>query len=181
MKTHQILLRQTGEVSYTPRDPVAVYEPGTVDLEETTSCCLSSDDWRLVSTKLWEVREITLPDWLAPEEWLRNTTVWKWAWGCGVDPEWPEAWQRTLAQGGFSCAQRIACVKLLGTKKFRSEFRASLKEQLVAWIENPEGRKYDRPFSQRQWDRLINVYVAREARQLDEALYRNREAAGCPA
>lgn len=41
------------------------------------------------------------------------------------------------------------CVKLLATKKFRSDFRRSLCQQLIAWLmnDNPE---YSRPFSDRQ-------------------------------
>lgn len=180
LTTHQILLKQTGEISYTPRDPVALYKEGMVDLGETTTCILSSSDWRPVEVALWEVREVTLPSWLDPTEWLRNTTSWKWAWGCDAD-ELPETWQRALAYGNFNCAERLACAKLLKTKTFRSEFRASLRRQLVSWIEHPEDREYDSPFSPRQWDCLINGRLAHEAKRLDEALYRNRQAAGVPA
>lgn len=179
LTTHKILCKHTGEISYTPKDPVAVYEEGSVDLEETTTCIWSSDDWRHVSVNLWEVREITLPSWLSAGEWLASTTAWKWAWGCGADGL-PETWQRALAYGGFSCAERMACAKLLKTKSFRSEFRASLRCQLVAWIEHPEDRKFNSPFSPRQWDKLINVHLEREAKYLDTALYRNRQAAGYP-
>ena len=177
--THKILLKQTGEISYTPRDPVAVYEEGSVDLSETTNCIWSSDDWRQVSVDTWEVREITLPHWLPASEWIRSTTAWKWAWGCGADGL-PETWQRALAYGNFSCAERLACAKLLKTKSFRSEFRVSLRMQLVAWIERPEDREYDSPFSPRQWDKLVNQYIERDAKYLDNALYRNRQAAGYP-
>ena len=41
-----------------------------------------------------------------------------------------------------------ACAQLLGTKKFRSSFRASLRQQLDAWLRG-EG-KYETPLSDRQ-------------------------------
>lgn len=179
LTTHKILCKQTGEISYTPKSPVAVYEEGSVDLNETTTCIWSSDDWRLVSVNLWEVKNVTLPSWLSPGEWLQNTTSWKWAWGCGADGL-PETWQRSLAYDNFDCAERLACAKLLKTKTFRSEFRASLRRQLVAWIEHPEDRKFGSPFSPKQWDCLINGHLAREAKYLDGALYRNRECGAYP-
>jgi hypothetical protein len=169
MKTHQILCRHTGEYSYTSKDPVAVWE-GQVDLEEHHDCILSSDDWRPVTVTKYEVREVTLPDWLSPEEWLRDAVPWKYNWGMGVNEEWPESWQRALLMIG--APQRLACVNLLKVKKFRSDFRASLRVQLESWIEG--NREYDSPFSRRQWDALISVQVKREADNISSALYRSR-------
>jgi hypothetical protein len=172
MKTHQILCRHTGEISYTAKDPVAIFT-GQVDLEETTTCILSSDDFRLVSTKLWEVRSVELPDWLSPEEWIGSTVQWKYTWGFGVDTSWPESWQRGLKN--LCTTMRLACVKLLKVKNFRSKFRESLRDQLVTWLETaPESRQFDDPFSRRQWDALLTDRNNREAKQLSEYLYRCR-------
>lgn len=169
MKTHQILCRHTGEYSHTAKDPVAVWA-GQVDLSEKHQCILNSGDWRPVTVDLWEVREVELPDWLTPEEWIRDRVAWKYTWGLGVDPEWPEAWQRALK--GLDSAETLACVKLLKVKKFRSDFRASLREQLERWIEaSPDERKYDSPFSYRQWNALISRHVKREADGISRSLY----------
>jgi hypothetical protein len=172
MKTHQILCQHTGEISYTSKDPVAVWA-GQVDLTEQQDCILSSDDWRPVSVPKWEVREVTLPDWLSPEGWIRDSVYWKYCWGSGVDREWPEGWQRGLLR--MNTAERLACVKLLKVKTFRSEFRASLRDQLEKWLETPSDlRQHNSPFSTRQWDCLIDDRLAREAKYVDEGLYRSR-------
>lgn len=174
MKTHQILCQHTGEISYTRKDPVAVYVEGAVDLTETVSCILSSDDWRLVSVAKWEIRSVELPDWLAPEEWIRNTVKWKYAWGMGVDVNWPEAWQRGLA-GLEGSEAKLVCAKLLKTKTFRSAFRQSLRDHLVAWLETPaDQRQYGSPFTTRQWECLMSVHTQLEAKRTDEYLYRCR-------
>lgn len=166
MKTHQILCRHTGEYSHTAKDPVAVWK-GQVDLAETHDCILNSGDWRPVTVDLWEVRDVELPDWLEPEEWIRDRVAWKYTWGMGVDPEWPEAWQRGLK--GLDSAEKLACVKLLKVKTFRSEFRASLRAQLEAWLEGKS--QYESPFSYRQWNALLSVHVKREADSTSRSLY----------
>lgn len=174
--THQILFEHRGEVSYTQPDPARPYTPGEVDLEEEKQALYSSDDWRLTKVKRWQVREVELPAWLSPQEYCRDITLQvrlKFLWGFGADPDWPEAWQRALAF--FGETERLACVKLLKTKTFRSEFRASLRRQLVAWLEaDPEARQYDSPFSRRQWEALCDCYTQREARQRGERLYWQR-------
>ena len=44
-------------------------------------------------------------------------------------------------------------VKLLGTRKFRSEFRAKLAEQIRQWLHTPVSeRRYQFPLSQRQYE-----------------------------
>lgn len=171
MKTHEILFSRGGnENATTAPDPVAVWT-GQVDLETTDMYCASSDMDMLVPCKKYEVHTVTLPDWLSPEEWIANTIGWKYTWGCGVDPEWPEAWQRGLKNMG-SAAQRVACADLLRTKKFRNTFRASLCEQLKKWLEGDSD--FASPFSARQWGCLINVYVEREASAIENGLYYSR-------
>ena len=173
LTTHKILFKQLGENATSPRDPVGVYS-GQVDLEEMTTCCASYDDNRLVPKKLYSVGEVTLPEWLSPEEWLRNTSCWKRLWGLGADPSWPEAHQRALVHLG-STGHRLAAIKLLRTKKFRSSFRESLRDRLVEWLDTPaDERRYDSPFSYRQWGCLVNRYVAIEAKRLDAGLYSSK-------
>lgn len=174
MKTHQILCKHTGEYSHTRKDPVAVYTGSGVDFEEKAACILNSDDWRPVDVPLWEVRSVELPDWLEPEDWIADTVKWKYAWGAGVDVSWPESWQRSLARLRGT-ESRLVCVKLLKTKNFRSPFRQSLRDQLVQWMETPEGQpRMESPYTHRQWECLMSVHTQLEAKRLDEYLYRSR-------
>jgi hypothetical protein len=187
MKTHRVLYQQLGENATTSRDPVAVViaQDGnevtarsgnrefTVDLTATCTVCVSYDNNMLVSKDKYSVGEVELPDWLSPDEWLRNTTRWKYTWGFGADRSWPESWQRFVA--GCGEAQKYSVIKLLKTKKFRSKFRASLREQLERWLDTaPEDRQYDSPFSYRQWDCLISPYDKRNARGIASSLYHSR-------
>ena len=147
-----VLFCRRGENSTTSPDPVGEWT-GQVSLDATGSYCLSSDDDRLVTCQKYSVRRVELPAWLSPREWAGNCVEWKYTWGAGVDPSWPEAWQRGLATLEFDC--RYWAAKLLKTKKFRSEFRASLRNQIVAWLETPAvERKYGSPLSWRQWEAL---------------------------
>jgi hypothetical protein len=174
MKTTKMLCKKYGENSTTAASPVRPFVEGQDEklLEVTGTFCLNSGDDRLVTCKVYETAEITLPDWLDPTEWANNTTSWKWAWGCGVDQTWPEHWQRTLAKGNFSTAEKLALVKLLKTKNFRSDFRRSLAEQVKAWLDTPaDDRKYNRPLSPRQMDALVDRYTALDAKRLDSSLY----------
>lgn len=170
MKTHQILCRHTGEYSSTSKDPVAVWS-GQVDLSEKHDCILNSDDWRPVTVDKWAVREVTLPDWLSPEEWIGDWVGWKYTWGMGVDTEWPEAWQRALKK--LDTVERLACVKLLKVKNFRSEFRQSLRAQLEQWLAGLRPT-YGSPFSPRQWEVLIQYGLKYEANAISAGLYRSR-------
>lgn len=176
---HEVLFRFNGEVSYTPADPMAPWK-GQVDLSEKGTFILSNDDWRTVSGPLYEVNTVHLPSWLSVEEWICTSVQWKYTWGCGVDPSWSESWQRGL-MGFDGVARRMAAVKLLKTKTFRSAFRKSLRDQLVVWLDTPaEERKYASPFSARQWEALVDQYTARDAKYLSESLYRDRNYRGVP-
>jgi hypothetical protein len=167
------LTKQLGENSTTSRDPVAVYDPdgahAGITFKEVVHCCLNSGDDRLVATQKYGTVEKELPAWLSPEEWLRRRTAWKWAWGCGCDMSWPEAWQRYLAYDCGVTARRLAVVKLLKTKRFRSEFRQSLRDRLDEWLASDE-KEYDSPFSPKQWECLTR-YEHHEARCVDSTLY----------
>jgi hypothetical protein len=148
-----------------------------VNLEEEVSRCLNWDDNRPVTTKRWEVVEVKLPDWLTPSEWISYRVAWKYVWGMGADVNWPEVWQRSLLKDVKGAAQRLAVVKLLKTKNFRSPFRANLRKQLEEWLNLPvEKRKYPSPFSRGQWEALLDHYTRIEAESKDTGLYRSNGA-----
>lgn len=189
LTVRRVLFKQTGENSTTPMDPVheVVSEVGTVvtyqdkigyqftcDTRETVACCVSPDFDMLVDVPHYAVRDVVLPDWLPTSEWLLCTTRWKWVWGLGADSEWPEAWQRGLASiADTTC--RLAAIKLLRTKAFRSDFRRKMRDQVVAWLETAEdARKYSSPLSYRQWAAIIDTHLQVEAKRYDNGLYNNR-------
>jgi hypothetical protein len=154
-----------------------IFRGKPVDLEEEVSRCLNWDDNRPVKIKRWGVVEVKLPDWLTPGEWIAHRVDWKFAWGMGVDVNWPEAWQRALMKDIKNAAQRLAVTKLLKTKNFRSSFRADLRKQLEEWLNLPtENRKYPSPFSRGQWEALLDRYTCLEAQNRDTGLYRNNRA-----
>lgn len=169
MKTYKILYKHNGENADSAKDPHGVYEPGAVDLTAQKTCCRNWDDNGLVNVNLYMVREVDLPDWLDVNDWVRNPVEWAYLWGMGAEIDWPEAWQRGLV--GMPEAKRYTCAKLLKTAT-RSEFRKSLKAQLVAWLETaPEDRKYHDPYSPRQWDALLDRFTVRAARSRASDLY----------
>lgn len=172
--TRTVLFSRKNNENITTRlDPVGEYVPGTVDLEATGTFCRAPDDDGPVTGKLYSVEDVDLPEWLSANEWARNFVRWKFLWGHGADLEWPEAWQRGLLH--LNSAEKTGCIKLLRTKKFRSEFRKSLYEQLVAWLETPaDERKYSSPFSPKQWGTLINRWTALESKRVAESLYWKR-------
>jgi hypothetical protein len=179
--SHRVLFVKDGENWTTPASPIRAYsDADEALLSVKDTFCVSFDNDMLVQGNKYEVHEVVLPAFLSVKEWLSAATEWKYTWGAGVDPTWPEAWQRGISALG-SFEDKLACAKLLTTKSFRSEFRKSIRDQLVAWLETPaESRKYKNPFSPRQWDKLVNVYVAREANAISEGLYRNRHYRGVP-
>jgi len=187
MKKHAILFKHLGENAPTPRDPVAVVldvqddtarivgenGPVEIDLTKKVYRCAYYDDNRLVDVLLYSVGEVELPDWMDPQEWIQNTTRWKYLWGYGVEKDWPQAWQRWLSVCGGP--QRLAAIKLLRTKRFRSAFRKSLREQLEKWLTTmPEDRDYDSPFSRRQWECIVDNRTVLESKRIDAHLYAQR-------
>lgn len=176
MKQHEVLYKKTGENSDTPPSPMGVWAD-QVDLETTDSFCLTYDDDRLVTCKVYSLHKIWLPDWLSPGEYCARCVEYKWLWGLGGNPEWSEQWQRSLLL--LSSPERLACIKLLATKKFRSPFRQSLCEQLKQWLEVDVGERIHKsPFTRGQWEALVDNRIVREAD--NRSLYRDRSYYGAP-
>jgi hypothetical protein len=182
-KTYNVLFDgKSNENANSAKYPVAEYIPGSVDLNETVVQCVSWDNDMLVQNTRYEVRTVTLPEWLSLEEWLRSTTSWSYLWADARTMELPENFQRALLN--FSGGLREAMVALLVTKNFRSSFRQSLRDQLVKWIETPvEARQFNMPFSRRQIEALVKVRDEWTAKNRSTRVYyanRYQEAAGMP-
>jgi hypothetical protein len=154
-----------------------VYVPGEVDLSAAKNCIASNDDWRDVKVNRYEVRDVTLPDWLSPDVWLRHWVEFKFLWESGADKSWSESWTRGLL--ALDTNTRHVAVKLLNTKKFRSDFRAAMHKRLVEWLETPsESRAYKSPFSARMFDCLFDTHTARDAKRTSENNYWNKNSLG---
>jgi hypothetical protein len=188
MKTARILFRHMGENSTTDHTPYALVvkeegravhavtsggAPLTVSLDETGTRCISADWDALTSVNVYQVREVELPDWFNPQRYAALFIDLKYYLGRGAEIDWPEAWFDKLSgTRRFSAAQVLACIKLLKTRSFKSAFRQHLRDQLEAWLADPEPR-YDSPFSRRQWECLVNGYLALESKRLESSLYRS--------
>jgi hypothetical protein len=170
MKKVSFLCEHRGEYSGTPHTIAKVYEEGSVNLEEKVMRLCNSDFWIEVPVNKYAVCTIELPDWMSEEEYIRNWVDWKYVWGRGCSKEWPEKWQRFFCQ--VSAEKCLAMVKLLKVKKFKSEFRKSLRIQLEEWL-NSEERKYPMPFSPKQWSTLVDPYLKNESYRLENNLYRS--------
>lgn len=168
MRTHIVVFEHFGENSDSAKSPT-FKKPENIDLAEQKVCCLNWDDNRLVDTNRYALMEVTLPDWLPVEEWIRDFVKWTYAWQAhAIDMNWSETWQRGLLaiDGGF---QRYIAAKLLATKNFRSPFRKKLRDHLITWLETPpEKRQYKTPFSPRQLEAL--------ATRADHIAWKRRES-----
>lgn len=175
MKKYKVLYHHFGQNSDTSFSPVHEYNPVTDDpiLHKKEARCINWDDDGLIEMEVNAIREVSIPDWLPVESWIYDHVKWMFVWSAGVNQEWPESWQRELFNMGE--VERFACVKLLKTKTFRSEFRFSLKQRLVEWMETkPEDRIYkNSPFSDRQWSALIKKYDVKNARRNASNTYYN--------
>lgn len=169
MKTVKILFKHTGENDGTPKQPHAEWL-GQVDLNEFVVVCVSFDNDMLTTTAKWEVREVNLPEWLPVAEWLNDYVSWGYMWGRGVSPELPEQWQRKLL--ALPGSIQFAAAELLRVKKFRSEFRASLRAQLESWLNDKSD--YVQPFSRKQFGAVFNTYAAMKLKQIEHNLYRSK-------
>ena len=151
-----------------------------VDLKEQRTVCIHWDNDGLTYENRYDVSEIQLPAWLEPFSYFYDCVSWKYLWGFGADPEWPEQWQRRLLK--FGEAQKLVAITLLKTKKFRSPFRQSMHDHLVEWLDAKDP-KYESPFSMRMWMALLGDRERIEAKRRSNGLYyiRNRFAyAGAP-
>ncbi len=172
MKTILFLTKHTGQNATTKQDVIAVYNEADHKalLSETTYACWSSDDDRRVSVDAYGTREVSIPDWMDADIYAGNSSLQvslKWFFGFGGVASWGESWFEKIADLGE--ASRLAVIRLLKVKKFRSAFRKSLRDQLEKWLNGDSD--YGSPFSQKQWDCLIDKWTALSARQISSDLY----------
>lgn len=169
--TVKFLTRHDGELSYTTNTLVKVFDPATDadKLNETVDVLASSDDWRLVTVKKYSTTDVEVPCWMDPASYPDRAIDMKYFLGAGGNEAWGREWFERLVSLDFGV--RFACCQLLNTKNFRSDFRRSLRDQLVKWL-NGESN-YSSPFSPKQLNCLLNSYVLRDAKRAEDNLYRS--------
>ena len=162
MKKVEFLGRAFGEYKDTDYTPIKVYVGQEYDKEAQKGCILNSDDWRPCSKPLFSIMTIEIPEWMLPEEYLSLAHKWKWYQKIGGTESLGK--EVFLALSSLECgALRLACVKLLKTKTFRSKYRESLCNQLKKWITE---QGYVRPFTYKKTESLLDVYTIKEAKRI---------------
>ena len=156
MKKVKYLGELLGAYSTTDYNPMKVYEPSKdkEKLKEKTTKTWTSSDWRLVEVPRYKVLEIEIPDWMSPEEYLDTHTQIGWKYykiAGGAEKLGREAFKKLSWFKDKPLL--VAVLRLLKTKRFRSKFRESLRDQVLDWIEGKS--KYDSPLSKKQRDALV--------------------------
>jgi hypothetical protein len=161
MKKVKYLMKQYGEYVYTARDIYEVYTGQEYDKDADAGCIRGYDSWQPAPKKLWAVEEIEIPEWMTPEEYITYKIEWKYYVKIGgIEELGRDAFFKLNKLGGVL---RVAAIKLLKTKKFRSKFRESLANQLKKWISGEVD--YSLPFSYKQEKALVTGYDRIEAKR----------------
>lgn len=151
-------------------------ETSTVDTNKQRQYDVSMDrdgsHWSLDYE--WELRSVTLPEWMATREFCNITfnigVYWMLAYGATL--EWPESWFRSLMK--LSRDTRFAAVQLLASNpaRMRSPFRINLREKVIAWCEqDPASRQYQSPLSPKQIAAVMGPYGYLTMKRIDESTY----------
>lgn len=161
MKTYSIVYDRKGnELSYTPGSPIGEVGKVDVDMGEVSQFLFSSDMWIPVFEKRFYIKNIELPDCIPIDLYLQRQN---WIWlnksyiNSKLDPLKPEIFKALFLHyrdGHLSEKKFSAAVGLLTTKKFRNQFRASLRDQITSWC-LAENRTYVSPLSHKQWDCIL--------------------------
>lgn len=101
----------------------------------------------------YEVREIDLPDWADAVRWYNDYEYRHNVLSLQDVDIMPEYARRLIELSSEQCD---ACAALLKVKKFRSEFLASLRNQVGNWL--CEESEYDMPLSQKQLQAVLRSY-----------------------
>lgn len=153
-----------------------------VNLDETEQCLYSSDDFRLIPVKRYEVKEITFPDYIDIKKWATNVSyrvdikyLEGRAYAAGLDRDKLTemlTYEKANKLVSLSGIEQYSCFILLKVKNFRSSFRKSLRKQLETWL-NGESQ-YSSPFSMKQWGCLTSNIPHWQMKRIDEGIYYSR-------
>lgn len=115
-----------------------------------------------------KIVEEPMPEWLTEERYRKSKSKYVIAWTLGFPTYIP--CERILT---LKPQQIYVMSQLLNTNimKFRSKFRKSLRCRLDTWLDDDDS-DYFSPFSNKQWDSLINNQVTRNTLRLIQNLHR---------
>lgn len=134
--------------------PVCREEEFSGNLDETVRGISGPDDFRPVQRRRWQVRDVDLPSWMSVEEYIRDyariSTRMYYIRDVGES-----AGRYMLELSGPS----LRAFHQLMTANLRSEFKKSLKEQVITWLEkDPVDREYPSPLSDKQWQAITRYH-----------------------
>jgi hypothetical protein len=175
-----VFSRKGNEFSTTRMDPIDLYDSSVwtdAKLAQQSSYCWHSDDWRLVEANDYAVSNVELPEWLSAEDYVKHHTSWKYVFGfCkdGIKTTIDKNFLIWLRDSGASECEKLAMIRLMETQTFRSDFRKSMKDRIVEFVNtSADKRQYNSPLSPRQMDCIMGPQTGIEARRISSNLYRS--------
>lgn len=169
MPTYKILCQHFGANADTAHQPVREYlDSDRSLLSEKVWRCANADFDMPVEINLYQVIDVTLPDWMSVSYYLQERIALRYFQGFGGDLAWGRVWFQRLSRLP-ECLQ-YCCIRLLLVKNFRSEFRKSLRNQLEGWL-NAEKVEHPLPFSSRQLSFFVTDRDTRTARSAASSIY----------
>lgn len=170
MKTVKFLAVHDGEFMYTRKQVIEEYNECKHKelLNELTTVIVNNDNWMEVKVNKYAIVEKQLPDWCNADYYLQNEIKLTYYFGFGAQQTWSKTYFEKITK--LSGVNQFACIKLLNTKAFKSEFRQNLCNQLVAWLNNDEN-KYETPFSDKQFSCLVDKYLKRDFKTVEDFIY----------
>jgi len=156
MKTVTFLTRAIGEYSTTERSIEGVYtDDMDIDFEKEHLCIRNSDDWTPCSKKLYELKDVEIPEWMEASKF--NPLLWMQYTRIGGNEDLGENAYNELTEFMYSNERLVeACLTILKVKNFRSDFRKSLRTQIDDYLVGKS--EYSTPLTQRQVDCVLPNY-----------------------
>jgi hypothetical protein len=111
-------------------------------------------DWLFL--RKFEIQEIPLPIWLAPEDYIKNQFTWDALWHMCPKTAFNAQIQRRLVElyrNTRDPHKIYLCLQLLAREESLTEFKSSLLGTLKNWLTS-RNSPYDSPFSWKQWAAL---------------------------
>lgn len=169
MPTYKILCQHFGANADTAHQPIREYsDADSALLSEKVWRCANADFDMPVQVNLYQVIEVTLPDWMSVSEYIHDRIALRYFQGFGGDLAWGRVWFQRLSR--LPEGLQYCCIRLLLVKNFRSGFRKSLRDQLEKWL-SAESVPYPMPFSSRQLALFVTERDSRTARNVASSIY----------
>ena len=152
--------------------PLCFLEHFEGDLNKVTQKFVSHDCDIYIEVKEYEVREISIPEWMDERYYLENHIAYKYAVALGGD------YAKNLKRVGMNNFMKLPSeyqyfIGIYMSGKTKNNFKLSIREQIENWL-NTEQPKYEYPLSESQFY-IASRYVALyKAKQIVDEIYWNR-------